>query len=124
MEQSAVVWHSSLTEKNKNDLERVQKSALKIIMGDKYKSYKKSLQELDLDTLEQRREKLCLNFALKAIGNEKTKHMFPLKDTKQKHQIRNEEVFKVQKANTNRLKDFAIIYMPRLLNQYVQKQRA
>ena len=35
LEQSAVVWHSSLTEKNKNDLERVQKSALKIIMGDK-----------------------------------------------------------------------------------------
>ena len=42
LEQSAVVWHSSLTEKNKNDLERVKKSALKIIMGDKYKSYKKS----------------------------------------------------------------------------------
>ena len=50
--------------------------------------------------------------------------MFPLKDTKQKHQIRNEEVFKAQKANTNRLKDFAIIYMQRLLNKYVQKQRA
>ena len=90
----------------------------------RYKSYKKSLQELDLDALEQRREKLCLNFALKAIGNEMTKHMFPRKDTKHKHQTRNGKLFKVEKANTNRLKDFAIIYMQRLLNKYAQKQTA
>ena len=30
LEHSATVWHSSLTEENKNDLERVQKSALKV----------------------------------------------------------------------------------------------
>ena len=35
IEQSAVVWHSSLTKKNKRDLERVQKSALKIILKDR-----------------------------------------------------------------------------------------
>ena len=33
LEQSAVVWSSSLTEQNKADLERVQRSALKIILG-------------------------------------------------------------------------------------------
>ena len=32
LEQSAVVWHSSLTRKNISDLERVQKSALKLIL--------------------------------------------------------------------------------------------
>ena len=31
LEHSATVWHSSLTEDNKNDLERVQKTALKVI---------------------------------------------------------------------------------------------
>ena len=31
LEQSSVVWHSSLTKENEEDLERVQKSALKII---------------------------------------------------------------------------------------------
>ena len=36
LEQSATVWHSSLTEENRNDLERVQKTALKIILGEKY----------------------------------------------------------------------------------------
>ena len=48
LEQSSVVWHSSLTEENKTDLERVQKSIVKIIMGENYKSYNKSLQYLDI----------------------------------------------------------------------------
>ena len=47
LEQSAVVWHSSLSSENRADLERVQKSAVKIIMKDQYKGYKKSLLELD-----------------------------------------------------------------------------
>ena len=33
LEQSATVWHSSLSQENANDLERVQKSALKIILN-------------------------------------------------------------------------------------------
>ena len=33
LEKSAVVWHSSLTEKNKKDLERIQKCAVFLIMG-------------------------------------------------------------------------------------------
>ena len=32
LEQNAVVWHSSLTEENSQDLERVQKSACKLIL--------------------------------------------------------------------------------------------
>ena len=38
LEQSATVWHSSLTENNISDLERIQKTAVKIILGDKFKS--------------------------------------------------------------------------------------
>ena len=33
LEQSATVWHSSLTQDNKDDLNRVQKSAVRVIMG-------------------------------------------------------------------------------------------
>ena len=32
LEQSAVVWHSSLTEDNRHDLERVQKSGIKVMI--------------------------------------------------------------------------------------------
>ena len=53
LEQSAVVWHSSLTQKNIKDLERVQKVAVRIIMGKNYTTYKKGLKFLKLDTLEK-----------------------------------------------------------------------
>ena len=62
LEQSAVVWHSSLTEDNKHDLERVQKSAVKIILGEKYKSYQQALSELGIDTLDVRSENLCKSY--------------------------------------------------------------
>ena len=39
LEQSAAVWSSSLTQRNVNDLERVQKSAVRIIFGQPYESY-------------------------------------------------------------------------------------
>ena len=42
LEQSAVVWHSSLVKRNKNDLERVQKAALRVIMGKQFTNYKNS----------------------------------------------------------------------------------
>ena len=65
LEQSATVWHSSITEENNQDLERVQKSAVKLILGEQYIDYKKGLMKLDIESLEQRRENLCLNFAIK-----------------------------------------------------------
>ena len=39
VEQSAVVWHSSITKGEKNDLERTQKVALRVILGDAYCLY-------------------------------------------------------------------------------------
>ena len=78
LEQSATVWHSSLTQGNCDDLERVHKSAFKIILGEKYKSYADSLTKLDMQSLYDRREQLCLNFALKCVKNPKSAQMFPI----------------------------------------------
>ena len=61
LEQSATVWHSGLSQENIQDLERVQKTAIKIILQEQYQGYKQGLAQLDLQTLESRREKLCLN---------------------------------------------------------------
>ena len=114
LEKSATVWHSSLTEKNKNDLERVQKTAVKIILGNQNLSYKQGLLKLDIDYLSTRREKLCLDFAIKSTKNPKLKHMFPkLKNAKQ---TRKSKAYFVQHANTKRLKQSSIIYMQNLLN--------
>ena len=76
LEQSAVVWHSSLTLKNRRDLERVQKAAVRVILKEKYKTYKQGLKMLNIQTLEKRREMLCLRFAKKCLENEKYKISF------------------------------------------------
>ena len=43
LEQSSVVWHSSLTKENEEDLERVQTSALKTILGTTFQNYNQTL---------------------------------------------------------------------------------
>ena len=116
LEQSCTVWHSSLTEENSQDLERVQKSALKIILQEKYRSYELALQELDLESLKERRENLCLEFAKKCLGHGKMKNLF--QPNKKTHQMetRFAENIEVNHANTERLKKSPVIFMQRLLN--------
>ena len=117
LEQSATVWHSSLTEENSEDLERVQKSAVNIILGNKNLDYEKSLAKLNMETLKERREYLCLSFALKCTRNTKTKHMFPESIKIHQMETRRPEKYQVQHANTERLKKSAVIYMQNLLNE-------
>ena len=71
LEQSAVVWNSGITEENKNDLERVQKThALKLYtVHDNYHNYESALQRANLMSLSDRRKKLCLKFAKKCLNN-------------------------------------------------------
>ena len=76
LDQSAVVWHSGLTRRDNNDIERVQKAALRVILGEKYISYKNALNVMKMDSLEMRRQNLCLKFAKQCIKNEKLKNMF------------------------------------------------
>ena len=83
------------------------------MLGNQYNGYKNALQKLDIENLSERREELCLNFAQKCIKNLKTKHKnqknHPMK-------TRLEEKFKVNHANTERLRRSSIIYMQHLLN--------
>ena len=116
LKQSCVVWHSRLTNENSEDLERVQKAAVKIILGNQYNDYEESLIKADLDSLKDRREELCKKFALKCIKNDKTKNMFPINKKEHVMKARKEELFTVNYANTGRLKDSAIPYMQRLIN--------
>ena len=75
---------------------------------------------MDLESLDDRRTKLCLNFALKSLRNPKTKHVFPLNFKTHGMNMRNSEKFKVQHANNERLKKSGIIFMQNLLNKYEQ----
>ena len=115
LEHSCQVWHFNITEEKSTDLERVQKVACKIILQDDYISYDHALEILNLDTLKERRNLLCLKFAKKCLTNPKTKEMFPL-NTAEDCNTRNREVYYVQPARTNRLRDSAIPQLQRALN--------
>ena len=123
LEQSCQVWHSSLTLENFQDLERVQKNALKIILQDDYISYSNALEISGLSTLFERRSKLCLKFAQSSLKKEELKSMFPLNPANHGIRTRFHEKFKVNKARTERLKCSAIPYMQRLLNTDDMKKR-
>ena len=123
LEQSAVVWHSSLSQKCKNMLERVQKSALRIIMGSRYTNYNDALIKLGLQSLDERRQLLCAKFAKKCLMVEKLKRMFPLNGSLHDMKKRGHEKYIVNKAFTERYKLSAIPYMQRLLNESEKKKQ-
>ena len=117
-EQSCQVWHSLLTLENFNDLERVQKNALRIILQEQYVSYRNALDISGLSPLFERRSNLCLRFAKSCIRNNMTEDMFPLNPTVESYELetRFREKYKVTNARTERLKTSSIPYMQRLLN--------
>ena len=78
LEYASTVWHNSLTVSNRNDIERIQKSAMKVIFKDDYQSYEKSLKVLKMEKLHERRERLSLSFAKKCLKHEKFSSMFPI----------------------------------------------
>ena len=116
LEQSCSVWHSGLTVEKCEDLERVQKSALRIILKDDYKSYEQALETLMLARLSERREQMCLKFAKNCVKNDLTSDLFPL-NTAESIGTRNQEKYRVLHANTSRLKDSAVPYLQRVLNE-------
>ena len=117
LEQSCTVWNSGLTEENVKDIERVQKSALRLILAEKYQNYKNALNILELESLEDRRRVLCLEFAKKCLKNEKIKSLLFENEKLHDMKTRKSEKFFVNHANTSRLMNSPIVYMQILLNE-------
>ena len=117
LENSCVVWHSSLSKENELDLERVQKSAVKVILKEGYTDYKSGLKTLNIESLYDRREKLCLRFAKKCLKIENFKKLFPLKKSTHDMKKRMTEKFYMKTYNTERYQRSAIPAMIRLMNK-------
>ena len=109
------MWHSTLTQEQSADLERVQKTSLKIILGDRYSGYLNALETFNLKTLSSRREERCLNFGLRAIQHPKHTKMFPV-NVDFDHELRDVEKYHVNFARTSGYKKSTIPYIQRLLN--------
>ena len=119
LELAVPVWQGSLTLEEKADIERVQKSAVHIIMGQDYHSYDMGLKYLNMESLESRRVKLCLNFAKKALKHEKFQSWFKLSGKKQHTRQENPKFCEV-KAKHSRLQKSPIAYLTRLLNEHMK----
>ena len=118
-EQSCVVWGSAITVGEENDLERIQKVALRIILKESYISYSNALSVTSLQTLKSRRIVLMRRFAVKCTKNEFTQDMFPVNPSTVN--TRKKEKYVVTHAKTDRLAHSAIPTMQRLLNSTAKK---
>ena len=123
LEYCSTVWHSSLTKSDSKDIERIQKAAVKLIMGDKYEGYSRSLKFLNLDTLHERREKSALKFAKKSVMNESFANFFPKHPEGHTMRKKYSDRYLVNKAHTERYRRSAVPYLQRLLNEDHLKQK-
>ena len=128
-EYASPLWHSGLTVSDTSKLERLQKSALGIILGvtyidfikhyrvkDKVVPYDEALALLKLPTLSTQREALTRKFAEDTFNNERHKSFFE-ESNDTGHDTRIKHTIKVPFCKTDRYRNSAIPYMSRLLNE-------
>ena len=76
-----------------------------------------------MDSLEVRRENLCLKFAKACVRNEKLSDMFPRNSKNHLMEKRGREIFYVKRAKTERLRKSAVVNMQNLLNKDESKKK-
>ena len=117
-EYACVTFHSSLTKKQRNAIEKIQSTSLRIIFPTL--SYNEALQKSNLKTLYERRQNRCLNFGLKSLKHPQNQRFFPRNTNS--HNLRNQEPFKVNQANSEFYRKSAIPHMQRMLNTYFEEE--
>ena len=109
LEMAVPAWSAGLTKTESNQIERVQRSAFAIILGDEYGSYSQALRALKMETLVVRREALCLKFAQKAFNSEKFKNWFVVSESPDDDKF----LFEV-KTRTSRYRNSPLPYLTKL----------
>ena len=74
---SSVAYHYRLNQEDSAKVKRIQRTCLKVILGEMFISYESALEMCGLDTLIDRRRKRCLNFSLKCLKHPRNSRMFP-----------------------------------------------
>ena len=124
LEYCCVVWHSSLTQAQDYDIERVQRTALKVILGNDYEDYQTALERFGIKTLSSRRESRCLSFGIKCVKHPKHKSMFPLNEVEEDLHIRNRNKFIVNFAKHSYYQSSAIPYIQNILNAHAHSEKS
>ena len=117
----SVVYHSSLTLAQSDQLERLQAQALKSIYGYEL-SYRALLQITGLKTLKGRREARCEKFAVKAAANPRYAAWFPRQIPGRV--LRERPPYQQLQAKTTRLFNSPLFDLRRRLNNLYSRERA
>ena len=123
LELAVPVWQPALTQHETKQIERVQRCALYIILGEEYTHYDQALTMLDCDNLNERRVKLCDKFAKKALKSPRYEHWFtynneplPTLNTRgAENRVRT--MFKPVQTRTDRYQKSPLPYLTNALNK-------
>ena len=119
LETAVPAWHSLLTKNERYLIERVQKTALHIILGERYNSYSDALTLFELKTLDERRKEMCVKFARKSAESDKFQNWFAestQKKDRPKTRHHTKLKFKPIPTRTVRFEKSPIPYLASLLN--------
>ena len=120
-EYAAPLWHSSLSVGERIKIERLQKRALRIIMGGAYPGYDNALETLNLPSLKDRREDLTKKFALNILNSTKHRNLLPEKRSNVRPLRGNVcEQLVTQNCKTLRYTRSTVPYCTRLINKIVR----
>ena len=119
LELAVPVWHSGLTQKQSQDIERIQKIAFRIILGSDYQNYQLACLQLSAQTLEARRLKLCLKFSMNNLKSEKC--LFEKID--RNVSTRQQDLVKEYKTNTTRYHKSSLPFLARMINLENKKKK-
>ena len=130
LELTVAMWVPGLTQAENKQIERVQKCALYVIMGEEYKNYESAVRILGVDKLSDRRSKLCLNFAKKSEKHPKYKNWFDLADQIEPPTVNTrsdkttiQTKYKPVPCRTDRYHLSPLPFMTDLLNAYYDKKK-
>jgi hypothetical protein len=112
LEMAVPAWSPGLNRSHANQIERVQKTAFAIILGEEYISYSRALKFLNMETLEDRRKALCVSFAKKSFKSDKFNHWFCVDESNGS----NMQLSDV-KTRTKRFRKSPLPYLTELLNE-------
>ena len=117
LEFAVPVWNAGLTRAQENQIERVQKCALAIILSKNFHDYEHALNITDLKRLSERRHDLCLKFATKASKHVKFATWFCKSEQAGMETRTKKYPLKSVNARTSRYKKSPIAYLTKLLNE-------
>ena len=106
------VWNGALTKSDCKQIERIQKMALRIILGSEYDNYEAALERLDIETLEKRRKDICVKFAKSIEKSDKFSNWLQPTARATKTSVR----YFIPHVRTKAYQTSPLIYLTELLN--------